>query len=166
MRKHWEDSQVSSTGHLYLLSLTRSSSIHSYSYTVSPMLLKWLTISCFYNIYSSQLRTFLFKVGFYWWQVCVQVREEKSMYTYECRNPQSLQEDVRVPGVFMSCRIWLFGRKLGPLKEQFVLLITKVSLLIHSGASYQWCKQESVRQTLSPMGKCLQTVSSLLTWVL
>lgn len=140
VQKHGDDSQVSSTGHLYLLSLTGSSSVHRYLDTVSPMLLKWLTISCFYNTSSSQLRTFLFKVGFYWWHVCVQVREEKSMHTHECRNPQSLQEDVRVPGVFMSCRLWLFGRKLGPLKEQYILLVTKVSLLIHSGASYQWFK--------------------------
>lgn len=37
---------------------------------------------------------------FFWWHVYVWGREKKRMYTYECKNPQSLEQDVGVPWSF------------------------------------------------------------------
>lgn len=134
----WLCQEVSSTGHLDLFSLTGSSFVHSYSYTVSPVSLKWLTISCFYNISSSRRRTFLFKY-FLMACVCVGQRKEEHVHIW-VQEPTESRRGCRSPLQLLWVAEWLFGRKLGPLKEQYVLLITKVSLLIHSGTSYQWCK--------------------------
>ena len=122
----WLCQEVSSTGHLDLFSLTGSSFVHSYSYTVSPVSLKWLRISCFYNMSSSQRRTFLFK--YFFDDMCIVGQRKEEHVHIWVQEPTESRRGCQSPLQLWWAAEWLFGRKLGPLKEQYVLLITKVSL--------------------------------------